>query len=226
MVKIKHLSAEITKVDSNVFSLTFSDLDCVRKTFNEYGLPPDGHTWERAIDAYCNVNSIDISLLEFDSESDLFAAYSKDKGLLQATASIIEEFITNPKCLREILEKLDGKETEEFSVSEFIEDLEYNEYDLSKPLEIIFFLDFEKAHQAKKACETSLADGYKCFLDVEDNNAPFAAIINIIPEKSNLESRIEFFKELANSFNGKFDFCDTYDQFELDELNHWKLYEK
>ena len=73
--EIKEIPAHLMR-SGRRFELTFGDLDIVREHFSKCGLTPDGHTWERAIVSYCDESKLDISELEFDSESDLFSVFS------------------------------------------------------------------------------------------------------------------------------------------------------
>ena len=226
MFRKKYNPAEISKINSEGYSLYFDDLDSAKKSFDKFDMISDGHHWERAIDYYCMDNNIDISKIDFDSESDLFAAYSNDKESLKIVTSIIDKFIQQPKTLNDVLKNIEDEDDECFTPSEFIEHLEDNGFNLSEKINIIFYVDFNDEKQAKEACELASVNGYTCLLGIEYDNSPIAASIEMIPNKNNIEKSYKFFMEIANNLNGKLDDYTFDDLSEIAELDHWVLFNK
>ena len=217
MFRKKYNPAEISKNDTEGYSIYFDDLDSAKKSFDKFDMVSDGHKWEQAIQIYCIDNDIDVSEVDFDSESDLFAAYSKSKDDLEKITAIIDSFISSPKILISVLEEMDdedddGPETPE----EFIEHLSYNGYNISKPREIIFFIDFKNQENARKACEACMLDGYQCLLDLcLVDEIHFAAVKKIVPSLEILNLNISYFNNIATEFDGKFDYYDDYENNDL-----------
>ena len=231
MNKTQYTRPEITKDMDVGYALSFYDLGCREDTFKQFDIIPDGHVWEQVIINYCEDNDIDLSDIDFDPESDLFAAYSENKQKLEEVVVIIDILISKPKKLIKIIKRLDLEDDDElWAPAEFIEDLKENDIDLSRPISIMFDLDFKSVTSAKKAGEICTKEGYQCFIDDRDDEVLFAAVVQVIPNTQEIEEKIRYFGDLANKLDGKLSFYDDYND-ETDNLvtttygSTWVTYE-
>ena len=208
------------------YVLNIVDLDCAKSIFDSCDVVPTGHAWEAAILKYCTDESLDVSNVEFDPESDLFVAYASNREQLDKIAQVIETFLHKSSVLSRVLESLDLDIEEEFSAEEFIEHLEYNDVDLTKPLDLMFFVEFSERDAVHKACETAYATGYECFLNTASAPYYFAAKIVEIPELNRLNIRIRYFQELALELGGNFESCEDSDSYDLLNIaeTDWRQY--
>ncbi len=203
-------------------------MNAASKIFEEGGLYsivftdfPDnigGHEWESAIKTVCKEKNIDISKLEFDSESDMFAVYSPKKEFLQPIASIINIFVSKPKNLISMLDSgSEGIIEDEIEApEEFIENLGYMGFDLSKSRQIAFYVEFKNEQYAKAACKECSLKGYQCLLDLRvEDEVNFAAIANSKLTTNELNEKIKYFQYIAKKYEGKFDLYDDYENEDL-----------
>ena len=177
-----------------------------------------GYEWESAIKTACKKKNIDISKVEFDSESDMFAVYSQKKEHLQPIASVIDMLVSKPKNLKLMLDSVSECTIEDdiSAPEEFIENLECMGFDLSKSRQIAFYLEFENAQHAKAACKECYLEGYKCLLDLRvENQIHFAAIANFKLTINTLNEKIKYFQYISKTYEGKFDFYDDYENEDL-----------
>ncbi len=214
-MKTKYIAPSIIKYEDGdgEYILSFDDLGCVEKTFEKIEIIPDGHVWEDVIISYCDENEVDITEIEFDSESDLFSAYSENKNSLERIIGIIDILISKPKILSNILENIELENDDNiWSASEFIEHLIFNDIDLTQPIELMLDIEFKQLESAKKAGAICVADGYKCFIDERDHEVLFMGVTKLKPIIQEIESRIEYFQNIANQLDGKFEYYNVYNE--------------
>ncbi|MCP3869573.1 MAG: hypothetical protein GY703_16040 [Gammaproteobacteria bacterium] len=205
--------------------MSFHELDRSANLFHENDLYSDGYAWQRAVELFCSRNSIDISGIEFDSESDMFAAYSNSPAPLKAVAMVIERFVTKPETLAECLQSLEKIEDEWFTAEGFLEHLKLGDVDISIPQDIHFDLIFNDEKQAQKACHVATLRGYRCYFGLEYDDYPIVVIVNTLLSKKTLEDLFAYFSDLGEKTGGLFDHYDIYDEFDsLDDLEHWKRF--
>ena len=204
----------------NRFELTFDDLDIVREHFGNYGLTPDGHTWERAIVEYCDEIKLDISELEFDSESDLLSVYSRSRDSLENISDVIVKFVADEEALQNVLCGLD---VEEDSPEELLRLMAEEGADLSGPVKFEFIIVFPDDSDLKSACQKYTELGYTCFY----SDALQVGICHEIhPDLEKLGELHSSINDVAQDFGGKIEvFCDHDEADEtLDELEDWVRY--
>ncbi len=212
---------EIIEVQGIGYSLVFDDLHCSKDIFSKFDLLPTGHNWEKAIELFCDENNIDISMIQFDSESDLFSAHSDNKESLNKIIVVIDGFLKNEKNLSNLLKEIDDNLW--CSAEETFEELEDDGVDFTKAIEFDFMVDFNDRTKLKKACNITSRIGYKCFYT---NQFEMASIKKIIPNKANIQECSAHFKKLAVDLDGK---LSVYGVMDIDdepyeELEHWSLY--
>lgn len=203
------------------FELTFRDLDVRREQFAKFGLTPDGHTWELAVIAHCNENELDISELEFDSESDLFSVFSKSRDSLESISLAIVELVTEEEALQSALCEVD---VEEDSPEEVLRGMAIEGRDLSGPVKFDFIMHFRNDSDLKLACQKSTELGYTCFFD----DAQQVAICHETwPDLTRLSELHRSIDDVAKEFGGKIEvFLDHDDETDdsYEELDGWALY--
>ncbi len=201
------------------FELTFHDLDVHREQFANFGLTPDGHTWERAVIEHCGASGLDISELKFDSESDLFSVYSRFRDALENIKLAIVELVTREEALQNALCEPD---VEEDSPEELLRLMAIEGTDLSGPVKFEFIMAFRNDIALKSACRTYTEVGYMCFY----NDLEVAICLETQPDLQRLNELHSSIDGVARNFGGNIEvFCDHDDTDEtLDELENWVRY--
>ncbi len=217
--EIRRIPAHLVQ-SGNHFELTFRELDVVREHFTKRGLVPDGHTWERAIIEYSEENDLDVSKLDFDSESDLFSVYSETRDSLEKLAAIIVEFVTDEEALPNVLRRLN---VEEDSPEELLQLMKEEGTDLSRPIKFEFIILFDDESDLKSACQRFAEHGYICFYS---DSLQVAICHEIFPDLEELEELHRAINDVAQEFGGSievFSDCDEADE-PLEELENWVRY--
>ena len=189
--------------------LNIENLECCNSAFAGVEIPPTGHNWAAAILSYCESHDIDVSNVEFDPESDLFAAYSQHRKDLERITQVVETLVANPIELRRSWPGLPEDEDLVFSVEDFVEDLDFNGVDLSRPLEVRFFLEFPQKEPVLSACKRASAAGYDCLLQTTSEPFFFAASVEELPTLEALQERVDYFRGLAQELGGNFIDCES-----------------
>lgn len=202
------------------FELTFHDLDVVREHFAKCGLTSDGHTWERAIVEYCDANKLDISELEFDSESDLLSVYSRSVDSLENINAAIVDFVTNEEALQNVLCGLD---LEEDSPEELLQLMAEEGTDLSGPVKFEFIIAFLDDSELNSACQKYTELGYTCFYD---NALQIGICHEIYPDLKRLEDLHSLINDVAQDFRGNIEVFSNHDEADetFEELEDWVRY--
>ena len=202
------------------YELTFHHLDIVREHFAKYGLTSDGHTWERAIVAYCDEVKLDISELEFDSESDLLSVSSKHRDSLENMGAVILEFVTNEEVLQNVLCGLD---VEEDSPEELLQLMAEEGADLSGPVKFEFIIVFLDDSDLRSACQKYTELGYTCFCD---DALQVGICHEIRPNPRKLGELHTSINEVAQEFGGRIAVFSDHDEADetFEELEDWARY--
>lgn len=214
---------EIQSLPANVmpsgdqFQLTFHDLGVVGEHFEKCRLTPDGHTWERTVLEYCNKRKLDLSELEFDSESDLFSVYSSARDALETIRLAIVELVTNEEALEGVLSEID---VEEDTPEELLRLLAIEGTDLSGPITFEFIIAFRNNSDLKGACERYDDLGYTCYYDDSLQVAVFHEIYPTLEALSELHDAVV---TVARQLGGKLEVFADYDEADepFEEIEHW-----
>lgn len=91
-------------------TLTFNELDKYSDTLEELGYHGSGYTWEAMVRAVLKSKNIDDNNINFDPESDMFAAYSNSKEALVIVAHIIDQLSTDRSLMSKTLANADDAE--------------------------------------------------------------------------------------------------------------------
>jgi len=91
-------------------SLTFMELDKHSDTLEELGYQGSGYTWEAMVRAVLKSKNIDDGNIDFDPESDMFAAYSESKEALVVVAHIIDQLSTDRTFMSQALTNAEDAE--------------------------------------------------------------------------------------------------------------------
>ncbi|MCB1583986.1 MAG: hypothetical protein KDI92_13055, partial [Xanthomonadales bacterium] len=109
------------------FAIYFDPFDCSIQVFEKRGLNPSGQIWEQLVEKYCLEYDMTLNDVEFDSESDEFVAYSKNKKELQKITQTLSDLIKNEILLDNFLDQLSCDDFSSFPIPEvFISNLEMN----------------------------------------------------------------------------------------------------
>ena len=202
------------------FELTFHDLDVHGEQFTKYGLTPDGHTWERAVIEYCDERKLDISELEFDSESDLVSVYSRSRDALENINLAIVELVTKEDALQNVLCELD---VEEDSPEELLRLMAIEGTDLSGPVKFEFIMTFRNDSDLESACQKYTEIGYTCFYT---DSLQVGICQEINPDLKALEQLHTSINDVAQNFGGKIEVFSDHDEADesYEELEHWVRY--
>jgi hypothetical protein len=212
-MKTQYALPSIIKHESNEYILSFDDLGCVEKTFSKFDVVPDGHAWEKVIITYCDEHDIDTSEIDFDSESDLFSAYSDNRNALNSIVDAIDVLASKPRTLSSILEQIDlDDDSDIWEASDFIDHLRDNNTDLTKPLEVTFDLEFKSLSAAKEAAEVCAKEGYRCFIDDRGDEVLVMAIVCLMPDEQVINNQINYLTDLATRLDGEFVFYNEYSE--------------
>lgn len=213
---------EINKFDSSLYSIDFTDFDMFENIMPKLEVVLDGHVLETAVEGYCIDKNIELEGVEFDSESDMFAAYSDNRFQLEKIKGVIESFIKHPTLLTKYTKNI--KEDEWFTPAQYIEHLKYNNMDLTKTMTFSFQLEFDNDNSAREACKVAINNGYSCYLGQDYENSPIVALIDYIPDLRNIQESYDFFLNLSKQFSGTFDYFDNVESSEFESLKHWTLF--
>ena len=91
-------------------SLTFMELDKHSDTLEALGYQGSGYTWEAMVKAILKSKNIVDDNIDFDSESDMFAAYSDSKQTLVVVAQIIDQLASDRDLMVKALSNSTGAE--------------------------------------------------------------------------------------------------------------------
>jgi len=218
------MELEISSYEDGDLSLTCSNFDFCKEEFKRFDVNPTGHVWEDLVQIYCEEKDIDLEEIGFDSESDMFAAYSQNEASLNALKAAFEAIVKKPSILVSLLEDYEEEESELWTVDDFLEHLDYNEIDRSKKLFLHFDLEFENKENSVKACEEIAGRDYPCYVGLEYENFPVAIGITVVPDKKVLSEMVEFVSALAERCAGSFDYFDFYHKNCFEKLEHWRVY--
>lgn len=81
------------------FSLVFSDFAGSSDYIKSHGGLGGGYSWEALVIGVVEILPVDISSIEFDPESDMFAAASANRLALRFVAAIIKELTINQELM-------------------------------------------------------------------------------------------------------------------------------
>lgn len=218
------MELEISSYEDGDLSLICSNFDFCREEFKRFDVNPTGHVWEDLIQIYCKEKDIDLGEIDFDSESDMFAASSQGEASLNVLKAAFEAIVNKPSILVSLLENYEEEESELWTVDEFLEHLDYNEIDRSKKLFLHFDLEFQKEENSVKACEEIADKNYPCYVGLEYENYPVAIGITAVPDKKFLSEMVEFASVLAEKYGGDFSYFCFYHENYFEELGHWRVY--
>lgn len=86
---------ELMEHGPHSFSLTFTALEEYSDYIQDHGGMGSGYSWEALVSAVLEMRGLDLAEVEFDSESDMFAAVSPNRLSLRFVAAIIRELTVN-----------------------------------------------------------------------------------------------------------------------------------
>lgn len=202
--------ASISLIEGGTYELTLIDVECAKEHFDKFEVLPTGHAWQTIIQSYCSLIKLDTDEVDFDSESDYFFAYAENRNVLDRVSIVINELIENSSVLESILENTDFEFTYSFSINEFIDSLEFNGRNLDFPLELGFYMTFNDKNSVYSVCQIAQKDGYDCLFRTVNPPYYFAGVIKDFAKKELLSRRVNYFNELANEFEGKFEYCQDF----------------
>jgi hypothetical protein len=96
---------EFLEVKPGLYSLIFTDFDAHLNVITKNGGQGGGYTWEALVKAAVELKSIEVPGIEYDPESDMFAAYGSNKESLIKIASLIKEMTEDPDTLKKAITK-------------------------------------------------------------------------------------------------------------------------